>query len=166
MNIGIVGYAVPNRSGKVVQELRTMLNIMNQFTIFSYRHGGWDNVMAANTWLNGAPQTAGIRGRWEWEIQEPDFVTWVKTEDIDMAVFVGCMFGEQTHRMIRAFKLPSFLVPMPELYPRLEECEGIQQYLCISDEIFENLLVPNKVRVPYPIQTPDERWQWVQALGS
>lgn len=144
--IGIIGYAVPSKSGIAVRELRAALGIPSerQFTIYSYTHGGWDNKWAEGTFLNGAPQDVGMKGRWQWEVKQDDLKYWIEANKITTVIFVGDTFGAYSTASAKRAGAKTVLVDDPDINSEnvndVDLRIGYQGSIMQSAEIFKSWL--------------------------
>jgi len=164
--IGIVGYSAHNESGLIVQHLREKLEIPadRHMTIYHYGSGGWDEKLAAGTWLNGFPQNQSQSGRWQWEVQSGDLEDWARMEKIRTVILVGSTFGWRTAQLCQRIGVHCFGIPLHAFNPQYEDFANVELNICINPKVTQNLPYPNKQELPYPIDNDDQRQLWLMTL--
>ena len=169
--IGIVGYAVPSKTGIVVRELRKKLGIQDQMAIYHHGLGGFDNRWAVNTFTNGFPKSGNPAGRWEWEVQWPDLQAWTQREGwqkerekITTIVFVGSAYGERTFEYAKTLGIKIVFVGVFEREP--EWPDGADLYVAVPETpVGSNPAHGEMQSLPYPIDDEQKKAQWLSELG-
>lgn len=153
--IGIIGYCVPTGLGVMTRELRQQLEITSQLTIANHDFDPpWNMEWAQDTFLNGAGDDPLDPKGYKWEVQEADFVAWVKSEKITTLITIESTFGAKTMAWARHLGVRTILIPMWEWFDQNNPAfRGIDLYLCPSFRCFQEVPFDVAKYLPWPVDT-------------